>query len=427
MSSAAPPFDPLTLRFQDPHLEQRFRAATDGRCIRLIRVGALAGIALIAMAALVLQFAVPPAMRGGLAIGPLALYMVGFVALGQPATWMPSCTRAPQFGVAALCVLYTLSTAIGFCYLPPDIVDHRAYLYLLVHMFTMNALLRLRMVPAFVATWMSIALYALVMKGWSVIGDVSLAWHLFWLVLAGIWGNAICWQLDLTSRREFVAREEADHERARSDRLLLNILPAPIAARLKQSPEIIAEHCERVTVLFADLVGFTPLSAERSPRELVTLLDRVFTEFDDLATRHGLEKIKTIGDAYMAVAGLPQAHPEHAMRATRMALDMLDVVDRAADQTGERLRVRVGLHSGPVVAGVIGRTKFSYDLWGDTVNTASRMESSGLPGRVQCTQATAALLGECFALEARGPIEVKGKGTMDTFLLPLRTAAEQSS
>jgi class 3 adenylate cyclase len=170
-------------------------------------------------------------------------------------------------------------------------------------------------------------------------------------------------------------------------------------------------------VLFADIVGFTPLSARKTPQALVQILDRIFTEFDALAEMYGLEKIKTIGDAYMAAAGLPERRADHAQAAAHMAQDMLAAIERIAAETGETLSLRIGLHSGPVVAGVIGRKKFIYDLWGDTVNTASRMESHGVPGAVHCSAETAALLSPGFRLDARGAVQVDGKGEMHTFLL----------
>ena len=225
------------------------------------------------------------------------------------------------------------------------------------------------------------------------------------------------YQLDLFARREFIAMRALAVERERSERLLLNILPASIAARLKTSDGAIADHSDDVTVLFADIVGFTPLSTRMTPHALVQLLDRIFTEFDALAETHGLEKIKTIGDAYMAAAGLPERRDDHAQAAARMAHGMLEIMARIAAETGESLSLRIGLHSGPVVAGVIGRKKFIYDLWGDTVNTASRLESHGVPGAVHCSAETAALLQANFRLDARGVIDVKGKGPMHTFLI----------
>ena len=210
------------------------------------------------------------------------------------------------------------------------------------------------------------------------------------------------------------AREE---ELARSDGLLLNILPRAIAERLKRDGKVAAEAHPAVTVLFADLVEFTPFAERTPPDEVVRILDRVFTAFDRLAERYGLEKIKTIGDAYMAVAGLPVARADHAQAAAAMALAMQAELVRLCEELGLDLRLRVGLASGAVIAGVIGRRKFIYDLWGDTVNLASRMESSGLPGRIQVAASTREQLADRYALEPRGPIEIKGKGPLVTYLL----------
>jgi class 3 adenylate cyclase len=203
-------------------------------------------------------------------------------------------------------------------------------------------------------------------------------------------------------------------EQEKSERLLLNILPRPVADQLKQSPEAIAERFEAVTVLFADIAGFTPLSAQILPETLVNMLNEIFSMFDQLAEKYGLEKIKTIGDAYMAVAGLPMPRPDHAEAAADMALAMQREISSLADG---QLKVRIGLHTGPVVAGVIGKKKFSYDLWGDTVNTASRMESHGLPGQIQITQATCKQLQSRYRIEPRGTVQVKGKGEIITYLL----------
>ncbi len=206
-------------------------------------------------------------------------------------------------------------------------------------------------------------------------------------------------------------------EQEKSERLLLNVLPGPIAARLKASPGVIADGFEEVTVLFADIVRFTPLADELPPEEVVALLDRVFSSFDVLTQRYGLEKIKTIGDAYMVAGGLPTPRADHAEAVAEMALDMQEEVRRPSAETSQRLALRIGMDSGPVVAGVIGRSKFIYDLWGDTVNTASRMESHGIPGSIQVTERVHARLASTFRFEARGSIEVKGKGSMRTFFL----------
>jgi adenylate cyclase len=216
------------------------------------------------------------------------------------------------------------------------------------------------------------------------------------------------------------AREAA---RARSERLLLNVLPRAIADRLKRDEGVIADAYDDVTVLFADIAGFTPFADRTPPEQVVGILDDIFSAFDALATRHGLEKIKTIGDAYMVVGGLPEPRPDHAAAAADLGLEMLAEFDRICTTRGLDLDLRIGIDSGPVIAGVIGRSKFIYDLWGDTVNTASRMESQGLPGRVQVTDATYRRLRDRYRFEERGEIEIKGKGRLPVYLLVGRSAS----
>ena len=215
--------------------------------------------------------------------------------------------------------------------------------------------------------------------------------------------------------REFLA--EIQSEREKSDRLLLNVLPPSIAARLKQGETMIADHFDAATVLFADLVGFTPLSRTMPPLALVELLNDIFTRFDELAATLGLEKIKTIGDAYMVAAGVPVPRADHAAAAATLALGMNDALSDLNVARRLDLHLRTGLHSGPLAAGIIGRNKFAYDLWGDTVNTASRMESSAPLDAIHLSAATAALLGNAFHLAPRGPVSIKGIGPMETFLL----------
>jgi guanylate cyclase len=218
------------------------------------------------------------------------------------------------------------------------------------------------------------------------------------------------------------ARIALEAEQARSERLLLNVLPAPIAERLKRDTGVIAEHYDAVTVLFADLVGFTERTQVMPADDLVALLDRIFSAFDREADLQAVEKIKTIGDAYMVAGGLPERRPDHVEAVARVAIAMREEIAAIAREPGcEWLAVRIGVDTGPAVAGVIGRRKFIYDLWGDTVNTASRMESHGLPGEIHVTERVAAALGPEFALRPRGTILVKSKGPMSTFLLDAAT------
>ncbi|NET55605.1 MAG: PAS domain-containing protein [Symploca sp. SIO2E6] len=220
---------------------------------------------------------------------------------------------------------------------------------------------------------------------------------------------------DITQRKQ--AEEALLIEQEKSEQLLLNILPKPIAERLKQDTSAIAEQFDETTIMFADIVGFTPLSAKMPPTELVKLLNQVFSLFDQLAEQHGLEKIKTIGDAYMVVGGLPVAMPNHAQAIANMALDMQEAINQFQADVGESFQIRIGINTGSVVAGVIGIKKFIYDLWGDAVNVASRMESSGVPGKIQVTRETYERLQDKFVLEERGEIKVKGKGEMTTYWL----------
>jgi class 3 adenylate cyclase len=210
---------------------------------------------------------------------------------------------------------------------------------------------------------------------------------------------------------------ELDQERKRSERLLLGILPAAIAEQLKDGQALIAESFSDVTVMFADLCGFTEYSEQVDPRHLVGLLDEIFSMFDHLADALGVEKIKTIGDAYMAVAGLPVPRSDHAQAMAAMALGMQEAFRDVVRSRGLALDLRIGLHSGPVVAGVIGRQKFAYDLWGDTVNVASRMESHGEPSRIHVSSATRSLLGDEFRFVDRGDVPIKGRGPLHTFFL----------
>ena len=237
----------------------------------------------------------------------------------------------------------------------------------------------------------------------QVLGDVTRDIVLFAAVL--LLGEAV------RTRRALQREEE------RSERLLLNVLPAPIATRLKQHEDVIADGFPEVTVLFADLVDFTRRSQRSSPQQIVQVLDELFSTFDQLTRRHGLEKIKTIGDAYMVAGGLPEPRPDHAQAVADLALTMQVEVARRIDTGGQPLQARIGIDTGPVVAGVIGADKFRYDLWGDTVNTASRMETTGVPGCIQVTERTYRRLRDGYRFERRGVVAVKGKGEMVTWFL----------
>lgn len=247
----------------------------------------------------------------------------------------------------------------------------------------------------------------------TIPGQIRLVYNTFALTMTTLmlflWGVYLILQLN--------------DARERADTLLLNILPAPVASRLKRETATIADGYNEITVLFADIVGFTEMSAGADPADVVEFLNAVFSDLDELAQRHGLEKIKTIGDAYMVAGGLPVPRPDHCERVAAFAVDMLGRLEHFRTLDGEPLRMRIGINTGPVVAGVIGRQKFIYDLWGDAVNTASRMESNGQANRIQVTTAVRdKLLGQ-YMFEERPPVNIKGKGMMITyFLSPLPTS-----
>ncbi|MEM8954079.1 MAG: adenylate/guanylate cyclase domain-containing protein [Verrucomicrobiota bacterium] len=217
------------------------------------------------------------------------------------------------------------------------------------------------------------------------------------------------------------AKEEIQRMHEQADALLLNILPPSIANRLKESERNIVDAIPEASILFCDLVGFTPLSAELRPGDLVTLLNDMFSMMDRLAAKYHLEKIKTIGDAYMLAGGVPDPLPDHAVAVATFALDLIDEIPTLNKPGQPEVGLRIGIHSGPVVAGVIGEKKFAYDLWGDTVNIASRMESNGEKNRVHISTDTKSLLDDHFEFEPRGQVEIKGKGQMETYFLLRKT------
>ena len=265
--------------------------------------------------------------------------------------------------------------------------------------------------------------WSLLIAAWYVLGPLADA--LFRLpeertpltLLGNAVSNAAMFAAVLVLGEAVRSRRALALEQQRSERLLLNVLPAPIAERLKAGEAVIADAFPEVTVLFADLVDFTRSSRRSSPAQVVATLNELFSAFDRLAQQHGLEKIKTIGDAYMVAGGLPDPRPDHAEAVAELALAMRGEVARRADPSGRPLQVRIGIDTGPVEAGVIGTAKFSYDLWGDAVNTASRMESHGVPGCIQVTARTYQRLQDGYRFQRRGPIPVRGMGEMATYFL----------
>ncbi len=242
----------------------------------------------------------------------------------------------------------------------------------------------------------------------------------FYVMNIGAVASIVLLMLNYFNGQKNLAYHLLSIEQEKAENLLLNILPKEIAAILKNDDRTIADAIDGASILFADLVGFTPLTAQMAPVEMVNLLNQIYTYFDGLVEKYGLEKIRTIGDNYMVASGVPRTRPDHACALAAMALDMRDFISAFQPVDGKKIQFRIGINSGPVVGGVIGRKKFVYDLWGDAVNVASRMESHGIPGRIQITQATYELIRPEFICEPRGTIEVKGRGEMETWFLLAR-------
>jgi class 3 adenylate cyclase len=252
----------------------------------------------------------------------------------------------------------------------------------------------------------------------SETGTVIFVMHNFFFLGSNVIGMFTSYSLERYARREFLQKYNIRIQRDQADKLLLNLLPKRIAEKLKRGDETIAEEYDSTTVLFADIVDFTPITAQFDSHEVVDMLNDLFSRFDALVDKYGVEKIQVAGDGYMAAAGVPTPRPDHATVLARLALDMLECV-KTDDLLGGRhpIEIRIGLNSGPLIAGVIGQKKMVYAVWGDTVNTASRMESHGVSGRIQITRATYELLKDDFVCEYIDEIPVKGKGQMEVWHL----------
>ncbi|HEY7472275.1 MAG TPA: adenylate/guanylate cyclase domain-containing protein [Gemmatimonadota bacterium] len=394
---------PLSLRFDDPAVETGFRRQYRLSATRQVRVTLLVGGALFLTFILVDRWADPGLaerawpIRVAVASAFLAAVGLSFVR------WWES-IRGRVLWVIALIGAIGMFSLIGA---GGRWIELRAVGLVLV-VLGADTLLRLTfpalltLAGAILAAWpVTLAIEGQLTAERALVGGVA-------LLQTYVIGLLAAYTIERYARRAWLHERAAERERARSDRLLLNILPSPIADRLKDREEPIADHHAEASILFADIAGFTAMSVEMPPGELVAMLNGVFTGFDQLAREHGVEKIKTIGDAYMAVAGVPEPAADHAERIADLALAMRE---RAP------LSIRIGIDTGPVVAGVIGESKFIYDLWGEAVTTASRMESHGIPGAIQVTERVRDRLAGRYTFRDRGEIEVKGRGRMRAWLL----------
>ena len=407
----------LRLRFPDPSLESAFRADYFRHNVGNIRFAFLAGIALWVSWGLLLR----PHM---LALSDQRLdavirfgVFIPTLIVGLGLTFTPFFARVWEWvsvGIAVATILVWVFYVSQVLTLPAE------YGYvgvILITAFTYT-LLRLRFVFVMLITVIGIGAYLPYAFTARYIVDVSRLLATLYLVSFGGLGGLAAYRTERFTRRLFLRERQLDQERLRSDGLLLNILPQAIVEQLKTSSGgRIAQAFDQVSVVIADAVGSTEQAARCSPEEFADSLDALFRRFDEIADRHGLEKIKTIGDAYMAVCGLPEPRPDHTERMLTMALRLLQIAREFSENSDTPVRLRIGINTGPVVAGVIGQNKFIYDLWGDTVNVASRMESHGVPDRIQVTRSVIENLPDSYPFERRGYVEVKGKGAIETWTL----------
>jgi class 3 adenylate cyclase len=422
----APEIRPLSLRFVDPATEAGYRVRSFRDSLPFIRFGHVMGIAVWAafglLATQVLEEGTTAdlALRFGVAIPLVVVSLILTYASWYPRHWQPT------LAIALLLNGFIWST---HRVLVPGIRADWAWAGLMIVLAFTYVLSREPFVYATVVGALLTAFHIVVT---AVLvddpGDVQLLGGFFLVVFATI-GMAASYGLERSSRLLYLRERELDAQRRRADDLLLNTMPLPIVERLKagdgsHGAGSIADGHAAVTVLFADLVGFTQRAGLVSPHELVRVLDGVFTRFDELADRLGMEKIKTVGDAYMAVAGAPQPRSDHAHAAVEMALAMLEALRDETWPTGGPMQVRIGIASGPAVAGVIGRRKFAYDLWGDTVNLASRLESAGEPGRILVAESTYGLLEGRYTFSDPCVLQLKGKGPTRAWFLQGRVEPE---
>jgi len=402
--------DRLRLRFRDPALEKAFRDDRFSHNIGNIRFAFLAGISLWVVWGLILR---PHILAlSDLRLDAIIRYgvFIPMLLVGLALTFTPLFRRIWQ----GMTVVVATTTILVWVYyvshvltLPPE------YGYvgiILITAFTYT-LARLRFILVVLITVIGIAAYLPYAFSASYIVDVSRVLAALYLISFGVLGGLTAYRLERFSRRLFLRERQIEQERERSDGLLLNILPRAVVEQLKTSPDgRVAQAFDSVTVLIADAVGSTEQGARSSPEEFAATLDELFRRFDQIADRQGLEKIKTIGDAYMAVAGAPVPMANHAGATASMALEILAEAGQVRWPSGDPVRIRVGVATGPAVAGIIGYRKFAYDLWGDTVNLASRLQESAEPGQALVSEPTAEQVGDGYSFGSTQTIDLKGKG-----------------
>lgn len=402
----------ITLRFSDPVVEDEFCEFDNRAAVGRAYFCSLLAFAISIPFVYVDELIAPE--RLDMLIGLRVIGTVALLGIAALCRWWANTYRYIQFIACAGVTIYSWVTIVSV--LIPGVPRDYARVGTVLLMLGLIGIVRIRFGPALWVSFVTLPAdaFVLILKrdSWaSAMFEILSVFAYAVLILT------IAFVLERSKRQQYLSKRDLELERQRSDDLLHNILPEPIAQKLRDNPTTIAESVDEATVLFSDIVGFTPFSEQLEPNEILELLDTLFGKFDDLCVDHRVEKIKTIGDAYMAVAGIPRPDPDHAASIVELALDMQRAAVAIAPLWPTELKLRIGISSGPVVAGVIGHRKFAYDLWGDTVNTASRMESQGRPNRIHVSSTTYELLRDRYAFGEPQDMEIKGKGVMTTYYL----------
>ena len=415
--------DPLTLHFRDPQLEAEYQEQTFRQNLGNFRFAFVGGAMLWLASGLVLYPHILALADKRIDVIMRYGFFIPILAVGFALSFLPAFRRIWEW-VAVGVVLATILVWVWYVGQVLTMPAEYGYVGLILITAFTYTLLRLRFVLVSGITLVGIAAYLPYAVSAVYIFGVTTVLAALFLVTFGILGQVVAYRTERSSRILFLRERQLAHERERSDALLLNILPQVIIDRLKteRNGGHVAEALEEVSVLFADAVNSTEEAARTSPEEFAETLDQLFRRFDAVADRHGLEKIKTIGDAYMAAAGAPVPMPNHAQAAAEMALDVLSEAGEVRWPSGAPIVVRVGVAAGPAVAGVIGQRKFAYDLWGDTVNLAARLEENGEAGRILVSEAVAERLADRYEFGPHTVLDLKGKGpTAVRFLIARRS------
>ena len=423
MSIAGLRMNPLTLRFADADAEGAFAREQAEKSLRPFRVALIVGAILLAAGVLLTIYVFPSTFDAKQHPWMLAVSLAVCAAL-YAVTRSRFFIHWNQWVLFGLVCVMSIGVIRGTYVLSSEVLATRGYVGVLMQIFVSYSFYRLRLPAAIAVGTFSLCAYLGFFVGTGLLSGIDVARHAAILVFANFWGIVICYQMELATRREFIAMRELGEamralkqEREHSERLLLNILPVKVIQELAATGKVNPARHEDASILFTDFASFTQATSTMPPDRMVAELNDIFVAFDEMAQEEGIEKIKTIGDAYMAAAGLSDDAPNHAERCVRAALRMTKFMEERNRTATFKWHLRVGIHSGPVISGVVGKHKYAYDIWGDAVNIASRMESSGAAGEVNISAYTYDLIRSMFPCTYRGKIDAKGKGEVDMYFV----------